>query len=587
MSDQTSGLRFDVYERVHLPDEMAGIEELEEIELVPRIQVLQQGEQAVLKGNLLLSGIYNAQHTAESQSLEHRIPVEITLPMNRVESLDDISVEIDNFDVDVLSARTLNITGVLSLNGIRLESEPEAEPAWREEPFTVVHKRKDDSWTGQDFAARDEAEEPEEAFAAPADTDDEFQQTPEYAEQRPEQPGETEVSGFVGTAGSDLSANGFAEYDGQQALPPSYELQSESRDAAGRTSPWQPPHNTLRPAPWPKAALSEAETSAFQSASQSGQPYNVWQNSPEAGYPDHAQAGDEDVEEGAFYRPESYAASQQQSEAYTVPRQPVIDWSAFAEHGGQAAQGEEPQTDAAAEPGIAFGEWLANEAASPQRETASEAVRESLSAQKAEDQPQREAQEPTAVPEGQESFAELEAFEADASPERAGASDDQAVQSAASEAEEEASAETGIAADSRVPEPIAQTNAEEEKQMKIAFGSKRPAEADEGQENVGLSTLLHSSRREQEARQAAEQTAAKQEEEAAKPAPGDEIEWKNLFLGRFAEEREFKRVRMCIVQREETLELIAQRYQLNPREIALYNRLQEHSVTEGQVLYIP
>ena len=39
------------------------------------------------------------------------IPVEITVPLNRVSSLDDIAVEIENFDVDLLSKRSLNITG--------------------------------------------------------------------------------------------------------------------------------------------------------------------------------------------------------------------------------------------------------------------------------------------------------------------------------------------------------------------------------------------------------------------------------------------------------------------------------------------
>ncbi|MGO4370137.1 peptidoglycan-binding protein, partial [Paenibacillus sp. MCAF20] len=85
MSEQTSGLRFDVYERVHLPDDVAAIDELEEIELVPRIQVIDQGDHAVLKGQLLLSGVYRGQNAEEAPLvLEHWIPVEITLPMNRI-----------------------------------------------------------------------------------------------------------------------------------------------------------------------------------------------------------------------------------------------------------------------------------------------------------------------------------------------------------------------------------------------------------------------------------------------------------------------------------------------------------------------
>nr|WP_246427573.1 LysM peptidoglycan-binding domain-containing protein [Paenibacillus phyllosphaerae] len=46
-------------------------------------------------------------------------------------------------------------------------------------------------------------------------------------------------------------------------------------------------------------------------------------------------------------------------------------------------------------------------------------------------------------------------------------------------------------------------------------------------------------------------------------------------------------MRIAIVQKEETLDSIAGRYQLQAREIALYNRLGDQNVSEGQVLYIP
>nr|WP_306220197.1 LysM peptidoglycan-binding domain-containing protein [Cohnella sp. WQ 127256] len=44
---------------------------------------------------------------------------------------------------------------------------------------------------------------------------------------------------------------------------------------------------------------------------------------------------------------------------------------------------------------------------------------------------------------------------------------------------------------------------------------------------------------------------------------------------------------MCIVQREETLDLIANRYNVQPRELQLFNRMHEPYLSEGQVLYIP
>ncbi|MEC0182505.1 LysM peptidoglycan-binding domain-containing protein [Paenibacillus peoriae] len=136
-NDQPQGLRFDIYERIHLTEEAAGIAELEEIELLPRIQVVTHGDHAALRGHLLLEGVYRTPEQATSE-LHHLIPVEITIPMNRVGRLEDISVEIENFDVDLLSLRSLNITGVLSLHGVE-SSHAEETAVWLDDEFTVVH----------------------------------------------------------------------------------------------------------------------------------------------------------------------------------------------------------------------------------------------------------------------------------------------------------------------------------------------------------------------------------------------------------------------------------------------------------------
>jgi stage VI sporulation protein D len=138
VTDQLSGLRFDIYERVHLPDDVAAIEELEEIELVPHMQALPQDDQVLLRGHLLLSGIYRSKDTAGVSQLEHWIPVEISLPLNRIQSVEELAVEIDNFDVDLLSTRTLNVTGVLALRGLQVQA-PQI-PIWRDDSFTVVHQ---------------------------------------------------------------------------------------------------------------------------------------------------------------------------------------------------------------------------------------------------------------------------------------------------------------------------------------------------------------------------------------------------------------------------------------------------------------
>ncbi|WNR45834.1 LysM peptidoglycan-binding domain-containing protein [Paenibacillus roseipurpureus] len=139
MSEQQPGLRFDIYERVHLHENLAAIHELSDVELLPHIQVLTLDDQAILKGNLLLTGNYVSEEGDSTRSLEHFIPVEITLPLNRIHRVEDIQVEIENFDVDLLSARSLNVTGVLSLQGVEMVSSP--QESWREEEeVTFVHQ---------------------------------------------------------------------------------------------------------------------------------------------------------------------------------------------------------------------------------------------------------------------------------------------------------------------------------------------------------------------------------------------------------------------------------------------------------------
>jgi len=430
VSDQTNGLRFDVYERVHLPDDVAAIDELEEIELVPRIQVIDQGDHAVLRGQLLLSGVYRSQTDSEnSLTLEHWIPVEITLPMNRISRLDDISIEIDNFDVDLLSARTLNITGVLSLRGISAQPIQEPEDIWREEPFTVIHQREVyderalEAINGQNAANEQSYIAEELEFAAQEEISN------EQIADASDEPEEATV-----TISSSSSGGGWSS--SQLFASPAPQVEDEERQEDER-----------------EISLSSQQTS---------------------------------------------------NEGWLATSSPFANDSAVI------------STD---------------EAASEQ------ALAE-----------EREESEPNVAP-----IAPIapiaEAFPPQQSP---------------------------------VPE-------QEKQEPRIAITNKQPQEGSGLAGDVGILTLLQTSRREQAARQAAEQVVAQQraDEEARVQASGDEIEWKNLFLGKRSEDKEFKKIRMCIVQRDETLDVIASRYSMNPREIVMYNRLDDSSVSEGQLLYIP
>jgi stage VI sporulation protein D len=158
--------------------------------------------------------------------------------------------------------------------------------------------------------------------------------------------------------------------------------------------------------------------------------------------------------------------------------------------------------------------------------------------------------------------------------------------------EAELSAEPGEASE---PDPR-QPAMEDRPEFRVALGGKPldPVEQAVPPAGVGLLAQLgeKGAKREAELRMleaAQAEEKAQQESQAAlgSASSGDELEWKRLFLSNGRQDHSFRKVRMCIVQKEETLDVIADRYNLQSRELQMYNRLQEPYLSEGQVLYIP
>ncbi len=119
MTDRHAGFRFDIYERVQLPDTLPDIGQLQQIELLPHISADPSQEQVLLRGHLELQADYIPESEGgEEQTFQHRIPVEISLPVKRKLTDARMDVEMDRFDVELSSPRSLNVTGVLSISGL-------------------------------------------------------------------------------------------------------------------------------------------------------------------------------------------------------------------------------------------------------------------------------------------------------------------------------------------------------------------------------------------------------------------------------------------------------------------------------------
>lgn len=485
LADQSYGLRFDIYERIHLSEDVIGIEELEEIELYPKVQVIPGEEYAALRGHLLLSGVYRGE--GETQKLEHYIPVEITIPLSRVNRLEDITVEIENFDVDLLSSRSLNITGVLSLQGVETIALVSEQDAWKDREFTTAHVVPnlpgDESEAESNFNTEDSADyasaltEPEPIPAAPLLTE-EVRQEPEPT----------------------FSWNSLIRETANEEPEPELELKQEPQDEEPQQIPqfasWQA---------FPDDVLAAQKRNADE--------------------PQETISWREDVP--AFQEASPWADKESES-----------DFGAAAEV--FADQTEELDVDAA------FQEEIRPFAESAPIERASEAV-------------EAEAAEPERV-----SY---------------GLGEEVAVVSNDTVNEDVLEADAAAEADQGAP-----AQPEEKKEMKIALGAKK-GDDEGGRDSFGLTKLIASSSRpaQEPQEEASDQPSL---DDSRDPSEGEELRWKNLFISN-EDQNPFRKVRLVIVQREETLDDIAQRYHLSPRELQLYNRLSEHQVNEGQVLYIP
>jgi len=420
VTDHLNGLRFDIYERVHLPDDVAAIEELEEIELVPHMQALPQEDQVLLRGHLLLSGIYRSQESTGVSQLEHWIPVEISLPLNRIQNVEELAVEIDNFDVDLLTTRSLNVTGVLALRG--LEVQAAQIPIWRDDSFTVVHQAQPEQVDEpQSVPLSDEVREQYESLGLITDSNDNY-----------------DNNELLGSPAD----GALIEQEREDAWHVQTETDALSNDAY-KESNWLSMFQNLEGSRKDEAASSPiiAESPPYESSVQWG-----------------------DLSKERFVEPELIQQPDQ-----------ALELEMNHDAGSQAKH---------------------------------------------------------------------------------------------------------------------QLN-EEQPDVRVAMGGK-PLEAivmATHQSGVGLLSQLgeKGAKREAELRllEAAQAEEAAQQANASAQSTGDELEWTRLFLNNGGQAQSFRKVKMCIVQREETLDLIANRYNVQPRELQLYNRLNEPYLSEGQVLYIP
>ncbi|WP_157796251.1 stage VI sporulation protein D [Bacillus xiapuensis] len=167
-SQDQSYLRFSLEETVWF-DKGQEIEELYSISLDPQIQMEEQNQFIRMHGYLELSGEYQpakaaneeperqplkyVQHVLERSENEceffHQFPIDITIPKNRIEKMEDVEIYIDSFDYELPEKAHLRLTVDLSISGIYGEQQTQraqetASPQPEDEPEeTIVQKEEE------------------------------------------------------------------------------------------------------------------------------------------------------------------------------------------------------------------------------------------------------------------------------------------------------------------------------------------------------------------------------------------------------------------------------------------------------------
>ncbi|WP_226639099.1 stage VI sporulation protein D [Priestia flexa] len=153
--DNLSGLRFSVEESVWFQKGQE-VSQLLSISLEPQVAIQEYDQYVSIRGALLLTGEYetleeeahslreytNEKHVESvlvredgTAELSHAFPVDITIPKNRIQNMEDVYVSIDLFDYELPESDCLQLMADLSITGLYGEQQShvrEEEEGWVE-----------------------------------------------------------------------------------------------------------------------------------------------------------------------------------------------------------------------------------------------------------------------------------------------------------------------------------------------------------------------------------------------------------------------------------------------------------------------
>lgn len=596
MPQNQSSIRFSLEELIWFKKGQE-VEELLSISLDPHITIQELEQYVVIKGNLYLSGEYIGCGEEEGedvlfrkyvQAVQYReedgifefyqsFPVDVTIPKTRIADIEELDVNIEGFDYQFHGTDCLKINADIAIEGILQdgdEEEDEAETA----PYPDLNGRET------------YLDEPDAAYQAPfshsewglAEQEEESAELPRHFMEEAESFEEVPFRADEEKAGEDES-----HADPELYTPFTIESRVVPEESVAQPEPFTNELNVLEPVELPEeeeesllpetggkrpeSASWQAETAApvrdewhgdpafssnneSASLAESGVVRDEWHAEPGfSGKNESASlAESEPVQNEWHFEADFPGKNESASLAESEPAQD--EWQAGPE------LPDKNESASLAESGVARDEWHAEPEFSSKNEPASiaesESVRNEWQADPVRDEwhPDQELSGETASVSRTESKTALneESLEPD---------------------------------DSRKTEPVFRIESKAMEDESSAYLKQESPEKNESASGTEGETMV------EESPESEGKTEEEPEEKdsAAKKKKKQKYESISLadFFARRDEEKPAK-LKVCIVQSGETLDQLAEKYNINVQQILRMNHLEvNQDVYEGQVLYVP
>lgn len=571
MPQNQSSIRFSLEELIWFKKGQE-VEELLSISLDPHITIQELEQYVVIKGNLYLSGEYIGCGEEEGedvlfrkyvQSVQYReedgifefyqsFPVDVTIPKTRIADIEELDVNIEGFDYQFHGTDCLKINADIAIEGILQdgdEEEDEAETA----PYPDLNGRET------------YLDEPDAAYQAPfshsewglAEQEEESAELPRHFMEEAESFEEVPFRADEEKAEEDES-----HADPELYTPFTIESRVVPEESVAQPEPFTNELNVLKPVELPEeeeeSLLPETGGKRPESASwqaETAAPVrDEWHGDPAfSSNNESASLAESGVVQDEWQAdPELPDKNESASLAESEPAQD--EWQAGPE------LPDKNEFASLAESGVARDEWHAEPEFSSKNEPASiaesESVRNEWQADPVRDEwhPDQELSGETASVSRTESKTALneESLEPD---------------------------------DSRKTEPVFRIESKAMEDESSAYIEQESPEKYESSSEAGGETMV------EESPESEGKTEEEPEEKdsAAKKKKKQKYESISLadFFARRDEEKPAK-LKVCIVQSGETLDQLAEKYNINVQQILRMNHLEvNQDVYEGQVLYVP